>query len=75
MFKKGDDIRLESLNSLACFATNQEDAFLSRKDDGEDSDEEDMEIKPEDNLIVCGTINEEDSSLDIYGTLLGKSLN
>ena len=62
-----DDIRIEPLNSLACFSSNQEDALLSKKDDGEDSDEEDLEISPSDNLIVCGTINGDDSSLDIYG--------
>jgi hypothetical protein len=40
---------------------------LTKKDDGEDSDEDDLAIKETDNLIVCGTINKDDSSLDIYG--------
>ena len=35
---------------------------------GEDSDEEDLEIRATDNLIVCGTIDDDDSSLNIYGT-------
>ncbi|CAF0795664.1 unnamed protein product [Brachionus calyciflorus] len=61
-----DDIKLEQLNSLACFPTNALDDYLIKKDDGEDSDEEDIEIKPTDNLIVCGTVDEEDSSLNIY---------
>lgn len=70
--EEDDDVRIEPLNSLACFASNQEDALLSRKDDGEDSDEEDLEISPTDNLIVCGTINGDDSSLDIYGRITFK---
>lgn len=65
--EEDDELRLESINSLACFPTNQDDALLTKKDDGEDSDADDMDIEDSDNLIICGTINEDDSSLDVYG--------
>lgn len=65
--EEDDGLRMESLNALACFPTNQQDAMLTKKDDGEDSDQEDLAIEDTDNLIICGTINEDDSSLDIYG--------
>ncbi|RNA42718.1 periodic tryptophan 1 -like protein [Brachionus plicatilis] len=60
------ELKLEQLNSLACFPTNAEDVLLTKKDDGEDSDEEDIEIKSSDNLLVCGTVDEDDSSLNIF---------
>ena len=34
---------------------------------GEDSDQEDLELKSTDNLVVCGTLEHEDYSLNIYG--------
>lgn len=60
------DLKMDRLTSLACFPTNAEDDILTRKDDGEDSDVEDLEIKSTDNLIVCGTIEDDDSCLNIY---------
>ncbi len=30
---EGDEIRVEQLNSLACFSNNHDDALLTRKDD------------------------------------------
>jgi WD40 repeat protein len=63
-----DELRLDQLNSLACFSSNCDDAYLDPKhlNSDEDSDQEDIEIKKSDNLVVCATLEDCDSSLNIF---------
>lgn len=69
-----DELKLEQLNSLACFSNNAEDNILTIKDDGEDSDEEDFEIKNTDNVLICGHFDEDVCSLNLYGNKKLKDL-
>ncbi|XP_028409152.1 periodic tryptophan protein 1 homolog [Dendronephthya gigantea] len=50
---------------LTYFANNQDDPYITLKEDDED-EKEDVQIKSTDNLIVIGKVDEELSSLDIY---------
>lgn len=61
-----DDIRVENLKSLACFSNNHDDKLLTIKDDGEDSDNDDFELRKDDNLLVAGHFDEDICSLNIY---------
>ena len=62
-----EELKLEELNSLACFSNNAEDNLLTIKDDGEDSDEEDFKIAKDDNMLICGHFDDDVCSLNLYG--------
>ncbi|ELT95758.1 hypothetical protein CAPTEDRAFT_174087 [Capitella teleta] len=53
-----------SLKGLACFSSNREDPYLA-KDEDSDADE-DLEIKPDDNLILMGKFQRDYSALNVY---------
>lgn len=61
-----DDIRVDQLKSLACFPNNKEDNIMTLKDNGEDSDQEDFQLRKTDNLLVAGHFDEDICSLNIY---------
>lgn len=60
------DIKADTIDTLAMFASNKEDDYLIRKDNGDESDDEDFHIKTTDNLIICGQIDKEVCTLNSY---------
>ncbi|XP_059483126.1 periodic tryptophan protein 1 homolog isoform X2 [Neocloeon triangulifer] len=54
-----------SLGGLAVFETPRGEPEVRIVDEA-DSDEEDFEIKPEDNLIICGHVEDDQSTMDVY---------
>lgn len=53
------------LGDIANFATNEDDPYITLKEDV-DSDEEDSEIKPTDNLLLCGRLEDDMSILEVH---------
>lgn len=64
--EEDEDENAVSLAGLTYYSCNDEDPNLTVKDEEDDSDEEDIKIKPNDNLIVVGHGKKDDSVLDIY---------
>ncbi|KAG1689102.1 Periodic tryptophan protein 1 [Nymphon striatum] len=55
------------LKSVTCFASNDEDPYITVKEDESDEDEEDNKrIKPIDNLIVVGHVDQDTSVLEFH---------
>ncbi|XP_012944023.1 periodic tryptophan protein 1 homolog [Aplysia californica] len=56
---------LQGIGGLTPFASNEEDPYITLKDDA-DSDDEDFELKPSDNLIALGRVTEEAAILEVH---------
>ncbi|KAK3089598.1 hypothetical protein FSP39_004904 [Pinctada imbricata] len=61
---EGEDDMMKGLGDLTCFATNEDDPYLTMKED--DSDDEDFAIKATDNLIITGKAEKEMCSLIVH---------
>merc|ERR1712142_1149767 len=56
---------LHGIGGLTPFASNKEDPYITLKDDA-DSDDEDFELKPTDNLIALGRVTEEAAIMEVH---------
>lgn len=56
---------LKGIGDLTYFASNEDDPYVTMKDEG-DSDDEDFEIKATDNLIVVAKAEKEFCCLEVY---------
>eukprot|EP00118_Oscarella_pearsei_P015097 m.133304 g.133304 ORF g.133304 m.133304 type:complete len:547 (+) comp38122_c1_seq4:1135-2775(+) len=57
------DPRVLAMAELACFGSNEDDSYLTNK---EEIDDEDLKITSGDNLIVAGRADGDMSTLDVY---------
>jgi periodic tryptophan protein 1 len=53
-------------HNLTVFQSNEEDPYIQVPDDEDESDEEDLVIKPTDGVIVVGKTEEEQSSIEVH---------
>ncbi|RUS83944.1 hypothetical protein EGW08_008299 [Elysia chlorotica] len=56
---------LNGIGGLTPFASNDEDPYITIKEE-EDSDDEDFVLKPTDNLLALGRVTEEAAILEVY---------
>ncbi|XP_060076230.1 periodic tryptophan protein 1 homolog [Ylistrum balloti] len=56
---------LKGLGNLVYYTSNDDDPFITLKDE-KDSDDEEYEVKNTDNMVVVGKVSEESCNLDIY---------
>ncbi|XP_014673009.1 PREDICTED: periodic tryptophan protein 1 homolog isoform X2 [Priapulus caudatus] len=59
------DNPLSGIGSLTYYASNNEDPYITLRDD-KDEDDENLVIKPTDNLILAGHVERDCSNLDVY---------
>lgn len=57
---------LQGIGGLTPFASNDEDPYITLKNDEDNSDDEDFELKPTDNLIAVGKVTEEAAVLEVH---------
>lgn len=70
MFSSPDKLKqLLQLGSMAVHASNEEDPYVTLKDeeDDDDSEKENHAILPSDNLIAVGHVEGEAAILEVYG--------
>ncbi|XP_072015618.1 periodic tryptophan protein 1 homolog [Amphiura filiformis] len=63
----GGGMIASTLPSLAMYASNDDDPYITLKDDEEDEFErEDFTIKPTDNLVVLGKVHEDYGNIEVH---------
>lgn len=59
---------LIGLKSIACFASNDDDPYITvKKDESDDDEEENKKIKNTDNIIAVGHVDQDLSILEFHG--------
>ncbi|GAB6029535.1 rRNA-processing protein [Chamberlinius hualienensis] len=64
--KEDDDDTAVALSGLSVFASNDDDPYMTAKDDEDDSDLEDFNLKEDDNMIVAGQVEGSEGVLKFY---------
>ena len=54
------------MQGISYYSTNKDDPYLAKITGGDDTDEEDIEITKEDNLIACGKMTGDYFNLEVY---------
>lgn len=62
----GDVTSASALKGLVCFSSNDLDPYLTLRDEEDESDVEDFQIRPDDNLIAIGIVEDESSNIEFY---------
>ncbi|KAG6851135.1 hypothetical protein H0H93_001015 [Arthromyces matolae] len=64
--KTADGGPFSNIKGLKYYKDNEEDPYITLKEDEEDNEREDLEVLPSDNLIVVAKTEDEISQLEIY---------
>merc|ERR1711881_388668 len=64
--KKGKLGMFSNIKSLAYYETNDEDPYITLKDDDDDDEREELEIMDSDNMILAARIEDEVAHLEVY---------
>ncbi|KAG8226415.1 hypothetical protein J437_LFUL012511 [Ladona fulva] len=68
--EEGNSDAVLGLANLTVHASNSADPYVTLKDDDDDSEKDNFQIKPTDNLLVVGHVDQDASLLEVHGNLV-----
>lgn len=64
--EEGDLMNVSALKGLVYFPSNDLDPYITLRDEDDESDIEDFQIRPDDNVIAIGIVDEESSNVELH---------